>query len=130
MSVKRVDCFTVVCDWHGCGATVCDESDYSGWDVDGIEVEVENAIDAGWHQARDRGMLGLLSAGTVSGEHYCHRHPAAWASDAEQVASMTPPYLLIHDGDTEDPDDDGRVTLVLRQLEDPRQQPLAFGVGR
>lgn len=45
---------------------------------------------------------------------YCDRHTVAWASDHECGEPWPdPPYLLIHDGDTGDPADDGHATPIL-----------------
>lgn len=92
-----MDTFTIICDWPDCGADVCDGSDYSGWgDVDYLD---ETMSDYGWWHG-------------VNGEHYCNDHPGAWSSDAEQVASMDGPYLLIHDDDMDSADIGGKVSLI------------------
>jgi hypothetical protein len=103
MSFKPIPCFTGICDWPGCGADVLADGEYSGYGE--TEHIVDEMVDAGWRTGAD-------------GEsHYCDEHPVAWASDQEQVDSMIPPFLLIHDGDTDSRDDDGRVTLILPETE-------------
>ncbi|MGZ4518912.1 MAG: hypothetical protein ACXVXP_00270 [Mycobacteriaceae bacterium] len=98
MSIKPIDCFTIVCDWPGCGADVMEDADYSGWgDVDYL---LETTSDSGWWTS------------TTAMSHFCNEHPAIWASDLEDGALPSRPYLLIHDGDTDNRDDDGKVTLV------------------
>lgn len=95
MSIKRLDTYTAVCDWPGCSADVMDPTDYSGWgEVDNV---TETLADYDWHTS------------TTGMSHFCYEHPAVWVSEPDRPQ---PPYLLIHDGDTDNPDDDGRVTLV------------------
>lgn len=100
MSIKRLDTFTAVCDWPGCDAdAVSDHTDYSGWgDVENVNDTLD---DAEWWRGR-------------GGEaHYCNRHPVTWASDHEDGEPFPePPYLLIHDGDTDSSLDDGLVSLI------------------
>lgn len=99
MSIKTWTGYSGVCDWPGCGIDVMDGTDYSAWgERDAVE---ETMTDYDWRIGAD-------------GErHYCDKHPAAWASDPEHVAEMPRPFLLFHDGDTGNPDDDGKVSLVL-----------------
>lgn len=103
MSLKPIPCYTAICDWLDCSADVCEASDYSGWDLDGIENEIDHAIDYGWHR------------GPGKHELYCDKHPTF---DADEVEEAEPkrPYLLR--------DDDDHVRLVMDALEDPRQLSL------
>lgn len=98
MSIKTWTGYSGVCDWPGCGIDVMGGTDYSAWgERDAVE---ETMVDWDWWIGAD-------------GEHhYCDKHPTVWAADIEDVAEMPRPFLLIHDGDTDDPDDDGKVTLV------------------
>jgi hypothetical protein len=99
MSFHAIPCWQVRCDWPGCTASPADFSEYSGWGDQ--SVAHEEATEADWRTNADETL------------HYCDAHPAAWASDPEQVASMAGPFLLIHDGDTDSPlDDDGKVTYT------------------
>lgn len=99
MSIKRLDTFTAVCDWPGCGADVMDPTDYSG--IGEVEHVNDTLDDYNWWRGAD----GIA--------HFCNAHPATWASDHEDGEPFPkPPYLLIHDGDTNDPDNDGKVSLI------------------
>ncbi len=81
-----------------------------------VEDALDDARCDGWQEGRD------------GKAHYCDRHPTFWASNRELgEPDPEPPYLLIHDGDTGDRDDDGKVTLILPALEDPRQASLFAG---
>ena len=86
------------CDWPGCKYQF-EYGDYTFFG-DGYSPEEIVTEDDG-HVDRD-------------GErHYCHQHPAFWASDYENGEPLPePPYLLIHDGDTDDAEHDGLVSLV------------------
>lgn len=102
MSFHSIPCWQVRCDWPGCTASPADTSEYAGWGEQTVAHEEATELD--WWTSTD------------GQSHYCPNHPAAWASDPEQVASMTGPYLLIHDGDTPNPiDDDGHVTYTAGQ---------------
>lgn len=37
--IVPVECFTAICDY--CGTSVCEGTDWSGWDMDGLEIAVE-----------------------------------------------------------------------------------------
>ncbi|NUO35607.1 MAG: hypothetical protein HOQ18_18390 [Dermatophilaceae bacterium] len=99
MSVRPEKSWSLWCDWPGCDYQF-EDGDYSifgdGHDAEEIVTEADGRID------RD------------GKRHYCHNHPATWASDHENGEPFpAPPYLLIHDGDTGNPlDDDGRVSLI------------------
>lgn len=102
MSIKPIDCYTIVCDWPDCAADVMETSDYSGGDLTLVNEAFEDRCADGWH------------LGASEDRHYCDKHPAIWAHLLLDAGDPEPerPYLLIHDGDTGNPDDDGRVTLV------------------
>ncbi|WP_182377860.1 hypothetical protein [Nocardioides sp. WS12] len=102
MSIKRFDTFTAICDWPECGADVMESSDYGGWgEMDALDTEME---DADWRIGAD---------GT---SHYCDKHPVQWVGTRLDGDPEPPrPYLLIHDGDTGNFDDDGKVTLILAE---------------
>jgi hypothetical protein len=96
MSKREEKCWSLWCDWPGCEFQF-EYGDYTifgnGYDPDEIASESD-----GW--------VG------VDGSHYCHNHLTAWASDYEDGEPFPgTPFLLIHDGDTDNSDDDGRVTL-------------------
>lgn len=99
MSVLGVTMFRVICDWADCPNSPQDDTDYFAWGEP--EQAEETASDADYRTGRD-------------GEtHYCLDHPATWASDHEMGEPFPPkPFLLIHDGDTDEPDDDCKVTLI------------------
>lgn len=99
MSIREVTMYRVECDWPGCTASPQDDSEYFAWSNKGDAEEY--ATDANWRVGR----AGMC--------HYCPEHPSEWASDHEHGEPYPePPYLLIHDGDTDSDDDDGRVTFV------------------
>lgn len=100
MSFHSIPCWQVRCDWPGCEATPADVSDYSGWGDQ--SVAHEEAVELDWRTSPD------------DEQHYCDDHPAMWASDHENGETYpAPPFLLIHDGDTDDPiNNDGKVVLV------------------
>lgn len=97
--IREVTFYQAVCDWPGCDVTAHEDTDYAAWaDVAMAAEDVENAE---WLR------------GLGPDECYCRNHPAVWASDHENGESFPePPYLLIHDGDTDDVTDDGRVSLI------------------
>lgn len=107
--IKRHDTYSAVCDWPGCTRDVMDPTDYSGGDMTMVQNALEDGdwwIGARAEEAHDFGLTG--------GRHYCNNHPAAWASDHENGEPFPePPYLLIHDGDTGNSEDDGKVSLIL-----------------
>jgi hypothetical protein len=99
MSLKEATYYTVICDWPDCGVSVDEDGDYSAW-ADKQQA-LDAATDDNWRESRD------------GQKHYCEAHPAVWASDYENGEPFPePPYLLIHDGDTGDTADDGKVTFV------------------
>lgn len=99
MSLHSIPCWQVRCDWPGCTASPADTSEYAGWGDESVAVEEATELDW-WVSPDDQ-------------RHYCTEHPTAWASDPEQVRSMSGPYLLIHDGDTMNAAIyDGRVSLI------------------
>ena len=98
--MKREEkCWSLWCDWPECDY----QWEYGDFTIFGDGYDADEIV------TDSDGLLGL------DGKHYCHRHPAIWASDHEQGEPFPdPPYLLIHDGDTDDPiNDDGKVTHVL-----------------
>jgi hypothetical protein len=99
MSKVPVKSWKIVCDWPECK----DEFEYDMYSVfgDGWD-ECELIDDSNWRQSAD------------GEKHYCSKHPCQWASDLADGYDEEPerPYLLIHDGDTDDSDDDGFVTLI------------------
>ena len=99
MSIREITYYQVVCDWPDCGTTAHDGTDYGAHEsADSADEEVDNAD---WWRGRE------------PETHYCDRHPATWASDHEEGEPFPePPYLLIHDGDTDNSLDDGRVSLI------------------
>lgn len=99
MSVREVVMYRVVCDWPGCEASAQDATDYYAWTDATHALDV--TVDADWRES------------TTGRFHYCLDHPATWAGDHEDGEPYPPPpYLLIHDGDTDDPFDDGKVTFM------------------
>lgn len=97
MSKQPVKAWEIVCDWPECECRY-EWGDYS---VFGDDWEPKDMLsDGDWDM-------------TSNGEkHYCPEHPRAWASDMEDGdPEPERPYLVIHDGDTDDPDDDGFVSL-------------------
>jgi hypothetical protein len=96
MSRRPVESFEVICDWPDCGERY-EEGDYS---IFGPDWAVEDMMrDSDWLVSRDET------------QHYCRKHRCAWASDHEDGEPFpAEPFLLIHDGDTDDADDDGKVT--------------------
>jgi hypothetical protein len=116
VSIKRVECYTFVCDWPDCDADGFAHTEYSGGDRDLLDSTIGDACGYGWHVGRDR--PEDHSFGLTGPMHFCPRHPATWASDHENGEPFPePPYLLIHDSDTDNPDDDGKVTLILPPLD-------------
>ncbi len=100
MSLRPKQFYTVVCDWPGCENTADDDGEYAAWGS--ASGALESVRDASWWEGAD-GKNEL---------HYCNEHPTAWASDHEDGEPYPDhPYLLIHDGDTMNPDDDGKATL-------------------
>jgi hypothetical protein len=99
VSIREVTMYRVECDWPDCGASAQDDSEYFAWsDKDDA---VQYAVDADWRVSRH----GVC--------HYCPDHPTVWASDRPGVEAFSPaPFLVIHDGDTGDADDDGHVSYV------------------
>lgn len=97
MSIREVTYYQASCDWLGCTRTP--HTEYTAWEDPGsARDDVEYAE---WHFDRD------------GKRHYCNEHPATWASEHEDGEPFPePPYLLIHDGDTDNSDDDGKVTLI------------------
>jgi len=111
MSARPVESWELVCDWPDCKSKG-ESGEYTifvpGWDMQ------EVADDSDW----------LIS---VDGkQHYCRDHKAVWASDHENGEPFPEkPYLLIHDGDTDNPlDDDGRVTLIRVDAEEKTMDEL------
>jgi hypothetical protein len=99
MSVRQVTMYRVVCDWPGCEASAQDDSEYYAW-TDGDDAE-QYAADLDWRVS----LSGLC--------HYCPTHPAVVMSEHEYGEPFPePPYLLIHDGDVGNPEDDGRATYI------------------
>lgn len=95
MSMREEKAWSLWCDWPGCERQF-ESYEYSifgdGWDPDEIVRDADGRI------------------GT-DGTHYCRQHPAVWASNHEDGQPFPPPpFLLIHDGDTDDDEDDGKVT--------------------
>ncbi|MGH3504448.1 MAG: hypothetical protein ACRDQA_26650, partial [Nocardioidaceae bacterium] len=76
------------------------DTEYSAWgNEDGAE---DSARDAGW-------WFG------VDGTHFCNHHPTTWVRDIGDAEFGVPPgqpHLVLHDGDTGEADDDGRVSFV------------------
>lgn len=98
MSLQAVTMWRIACDWPGCKGSPLDDTDYYAWS-DPVGA-IDSAEDNGW-----RGRDGK--------SHYCNNHPTTWASDHENGEPFPdPPYLLVHDGDTGDYDDDGKVSLI------------------
>lgn len=98
MSKRPEPGWSLWCDWPGCGYQF-EYAEYTifgdGWDLEEIVTDADGRV------SRDRT------------KHYCHLHLCVWASDHEDGDPFTqPPYLLIHDGDTGNPADDGFVTLI------------------
>jgi len=99
VSFKEVTYYEAQCDWPGfvCGRQT--DSEFTAWAEPDSVLDI--MTDAEWRTSRD------------GKSHYCDLHPAIWASDYENGEPFPePPYLLIHDGDTDDSNDDGRVTYV------------------
>lgn len=100
MSFREVTYYQAVCDWPDCDATAHEATDYAAWgEAHQAEEDVDNA---NW-----------LRGARLADVWYCENHPATWAGDHENGEPFPePPYLLIHDGDTDDTDDDGKVSLI------------------
>ncbi len=100
MSIKTMPFYTVVCDWPGCDRSADEGGEYAAWAS--ASGALDSARDADWWEVRD-GKHEI---------HYCDEHPCAWASDHEDGEPFPDhPFLLIHDGDTDNSEDDGKVTL-------------------
>jgi hypothetical protein len=99
VSKQPVKAWKIVCDWPECKT----DFEYGEWTFFGDDWEPKDMLsDGDWDMS-------------PNGEkHYCPKHPRHWASDLSDGWDEEPerPYLLIHDGDTEDRNDDGYVTLV------------------
>jgi hypothetical protein len=100
--IAEVTMYKVVCDWPECDASAHDGGEYVAFASPEGALE-DFAYADNWRRGRD-------------GKHFCDKHPTTWASDHENGEPFPePPYLLIHDGDTDDPGDDGYVTCVWRR---------------
>lgn len=99
MSVREKTFYGVECDWPDCGFIAGDEGEYQWWAEQ--DHAIEQAGEWDWWMGAD------------GAHHYCSGHPTLWASDRDDLGdTLEPPYLLIHDGDTDNRNDDGRVTLI------------------
>jgi len=98
--IRPVDAWELVCDWPECESTADDG--YNTIYADNPYDPGEIAEYADWLTSKD------------GASHYCWEHPTTRASDhTGGLALPDPPYLLIHEGDTDNPVmDDGSVTLV------------------
>lgn len=100
MSIKSAPFYTVICNWPECGHSPDEDGDSIAWAE--VSQAIESAKDAGWWQDKDDPETWYCGDGM---------HPMWWASDVGDRPD--PPYLLIHDGDTDNSlDDDGKVTLL------------------
>lgn len=100
MSARPLEAWELICDWPDCKAKG-EDGDYTIFAMDAYDP-AEVAENCDWLTSKDRQ------------SHYCREHTVVWASDHEDGEPFpAPPYLLIHDGDTDNPlMDDGSVTLV------------------
>lgn len=98
MSTKPEPSWSLWCDWPDCDYQFesCEFTIFGeGWDPEEIVTDADGHLD------RD------------GKRHYCDHHQTVWASDHENGEPFPePPYLLIHDGDTDSGDDDGKVSLI------------------
>ena len=102
MTIKEVTYYQGVCDWPGgCDAEL--HYEYTAWSDPGSVLDEVRGADW-WPSNGDETTF------------YCNNHPAVWASDDDDRAGATPPYLLIHDGDTDDPLDAGTVSLITEGI--------------
>lgn len=102
MSFKAVTFYTIVCDFPDCDADFNKDDEYAAYASIDTMREVFNDADGSWWESAFGKEL-----------HYCKDHRMQWASDQDEGdPEPEKPYLLIHDGDTDDREDDGKVSLV------------------
>lgn len=114
MSIRAVTMYQLVCDWPSCETSATDMSEVWAWTSP--ELATVDAFDIDWRASRDET------------QHYCPKHPSEWASDHEDGEPYPDhAHLVIHDGDTGDHRDDGRVTYVPLKIHNDTAEPAVGG---